>query len=314
MKKSLVALAVLAASGAVMAQSSVTIGGKVFVGLVKMSDSSTKVYDPGNTAGSRVFFRGTEDLGGGLKANFALEERFNSDNGTTGSTVRRFHAYSTVGLAGGFGAVNFGRQYTAGFTAVNNAVDPFGGDTVAALRNIGMTTKNVRVDNSIRYDGAFGGVKLAASWATDEGEPIVAGGADVPFVTNPVSLALTYAGGPVAAGITYEKGGNDSKETQLFGSYDFGVAKASLGFATYDTVANVNTKSWLLAATAPVGSGLLKAGYARSETAGLLTNAKFGLGYQYNLSKRTWVGVNYGKDSEVAVNGSGIDFVLSHSF
>lgn len=318
MKKSLVALAVLAASGVVMAQSSVTIGGKVFIGLQKLSDTSSKVYDPGNTAGSRVFFRGTEDLGGGLKANFALEERFNSDDGTTASAVRRFQAYSTVGLSGGFGSVNFGYQYTPSFTGVTNAVDPFGGDTVAHLRTAGMGPNTVRFENSIRYDGKFGAVGFGLAVATNE--PLAAVPVSVVnLATQPVSMAVTYADGPLAGGISYDVSGADSKQTALYGAYNFGVARVSLGFANAETLLKAKNKNWLLAVTAPVGSGLIKAGFARSEAttaAGVTTTtaSKFGLGYQYNLSKRTWVGVNYGKDSIPLLNDSGIDFVLSHSF
>ena len=86
MKKSLIALAVLAASGAAMAQSSVTVYGRL-----DASVGSAKVGAPGaalrgntqmfnsNMTSSRIGFRGTEDLGGGLKAIFALESNIQVD-------------------------------------------------------------------------------------------------------------------------------------------------------------------------------------------------------------------------------------------
>lgn len=306
MKKSLIALAVLAASGAVMAQSSVTIAGKVNVGYQKLSDTPAGFND---VHGSRWSMSGVEDLGGGMKATFGFEQRFAADTGllNTAGVGALFNGYSKVGLAGGFGAVNFGRQYNSGFLEVANAVDPFGGDGVAALRTAGMGPAFVRVDNSIRYDGAFGPVKFSVSHGLSE----VAG------TDNTSNFALTYAGGPIAAGLTYGKGAASISQTSLFGAYNFGVARVTLGFNTYDdgTAAGaLDRKGYLLGLTAPVGSGVAKVGYARSETAGVRKISKFGLGYQYNLSKRTSLEANYGNDSDAAKNASGYEFVLTHNF
>jgi predicted porin len=130
MKKSLIALAVLAASGAAMAQSSVTLFGVV---------DATVRYVDGGTSGniwsltnsgynsSRLGFRGTEDLGGGLSASFWLEAGVNNDNGTgsatstnntvagsasanTGTQGLTFNRRSTVSLAGSWGELRLGRD------------------------------------------------------------------------------------------------------------------------------------------------------------------------------------------------------------
>lgn len=126
MKKSLLALAVLTAiSGAASAQSSVTLYGKVDVGLVYESGNpagkSLRV-DSGITGGSRIGFKGVEDLGGGMKASFQLETGFCAD-GANGATQPNFctgsnqfmgrQAYGA--LSGGFGSVSGGRQYSLGF-------------------------------------------------------------------------------------------------------------------------------------------------------------------------------------------------------
>lgn len=328
MKKSLVALAVLAASGAVMAQSSVTIAGKVNVGYQKLSDTPAGFND---VHGSRWSMSGVEDLGGGMKATFGFEQRFAADTGllNTAGAGALFNGYSKVGLAGGFGAVNFGRQYNAGFLEVTNSVDPFGGDGVAELRSAGMgtTATFVRVNNSIRYDGAFGPVKFGVSHGLSE----VVGTTDI---TN---LFASYTGGPVAAAIAYGKGGGvgiDQSQTSLFGAYNFGVVRVILGMNTYDdgtAGSAADGKGYLLGLTAPVGSGVAKFGYARSEVGGVTNHAKFGMGYQYNLSKRTSLEFNYGKDSEngltpaasaaaralaapAAPDQSGYEFVLTHNF
>lgn len=112
MKKSLVALAVLAASGAAMAQSNVTLYGiaDVWFGSSKFevtgedSARQTKV-DSGGVDTSRWGMKGSEDLGGGLKANFQLESAVNMDDGTSTG----FDRQAWVGLSGGFGAVQLGK-------------------------------------------------------------------------------------------------------------------------------------------------------------------------------------------------------------
>ena len=119
MKKSLIALAVLAASGAAMAQSSVTLYGVADAGVTYLNGADNwSGVTSGNNLTSRLGFRGTEDLGGGLKANFVLEGGFNLDNGDGASGYAgakagegfQFKRRSTVGLSGGFGEVRMGRE------------------------------------------------------------------------------------------------------------------------------------------------------------------------------------------------------------
>src|SRR5438094_4135339 len=98
MKKSLLALAVLTAvSGAAFAQSSVTLYGKVDLGLVLDSGSASGKsirLDSGVTGGSRIGFKGVEDLGGGMKAAFQLETGYCADSAqgatSNGATVPNF--------------------------------------------------------------------------------------------------------------------------------------------------------------------------------------------------------------------------------
>ncbi len=123
MKKSLLALAVLGAfAGAAQAQSSVTIYGIVDTGITYTSKVATGTgtgskfaVNSGNIQGSRIGFKGVEDLGGGLSAVFQLETGFTNDNGglqgsdaVTSSNL--FRRKSVVGLSGGFGTVLLGRQ------------------------------------------------------------------------------------------------------------------------------------------------------------------------------------------------------------
>jgi len=306
MKKSLIALAVLAASGAAMAQSSVTVYGKVESSYQKLANTGATL---GGIHGSRVGFKGAEDLGGGLKANFQIEHRFTPDDGAQGGGVM-WNGLSTVGVSGGFGSVNFGRQYTASFLGANNMADPFGGDGAGALRSVGMRTTNVdgtlRVANSIKYNGSFGPVNVAVSTSVKEANAAAHSG-----------FALGYAAGPVGVGFGRDKGVAGATVTNFYGSYDFGMAKVSFGTGkTGGTMAA--SKGMLFGLTAPVGTGTLMAGFATAESAtGAKTNSKLGLGYAYPLSKRTSLEVTYGNDSKVAagtVGKSGYDFTLHHNF
>ncbi|MBK6556571.1 MAG: porin [Comamonadaceae bacterium] len=183
MKKSLIALAVLAASGAAMAQSSVTLFGVVDA-TIRYVDGGTNgnIWSLTNSGynSSRLGFRGTEDLGGGLSASFWLEAGVNNDNGTgsatstnntvagsasanTGTQGLTFNRRSTVSLAGSWGEVRLGRDFVPYFW--NTTIfDPFGTNGVGAVSNftlvgLGLLTGNslnstaagVRASNSIGY-------------------------------------------------------------------------------------------------------------------------------------------------------------------
>src|SRR6478672_11453613 len=153
MKKSLIALAVLAASGAAMAQSSVTLFGVVDATYAYGSGSVAKKSQLTNSGynSSRLGFRGVEDLGGGMSASFWLEAGLNNDNGTGGVTNTNnqaatstggglvFNRRSTVSLNGGFGEVRLGRDYTPQFWNLT-VFDPFGTNGVGTTQTMLGTT------------------------------------------------------------------------------------------------------------------------------------------------------------------------------
>lgn len=308
MKKSLLALAVLGAfAGAASAQSSVTLYGKLDLGFAKAAGSADKQVADGSS--SRVGFRGVEDLGGGLKALFQFEHRFNPDTGTVTNTAF-WHGLSTVGLGGSFGTVNLGRQYTAAFSLITNVIDPFGGDTVAGLRGESLTKSvaRLRTENSVRYDGAFGGLKVAADIAETP-----AGGVDRPY-----SVAAQYAAGPFMVAASYDNptGANDNLAT-LGGSYTFGPAKVSLGIGRGDNNSNVRVKQALAGVTVSVGAaGQVLAGYAQEEVGTADATKKVSLGYRHNLSKRTqlYTDVTRVNDLLSKTEKTGYDFGVIHTF
>lgn len=308
MKKSLLALAVLGAfAGAASAQSSVTLYGKLDLGFAKTAGSADKQVRDGS--GSRVGFRGVEDLGGGLKAMFQFEHRFNPDTGDQAATLF-WQGISTVGLGGSFGTVNLGRQYTAAFSLATNVIDPFGGDTVAGLRGESLTKSvaRLRTENSVRYDGAFGGLKVAADIAETP-----AGGVDRPY-----SVAAQYAAGPFMVAASYDNptGANDNLAT-LGGSYAFGPAKVSLGIGRGDNNSNVRVKQALAGVTVNVGAaGQVLAGYAQQEVGTADATKKVSLGYRHNLSKRTqlYTDVTRVNDLLSKTEKTGYDFGVIHTF
>ena len=325
MKKSLIALAVLAASGAAMAQSSVTLYGVADAGVTFVDGASNWTgLTSGNQLTSRIGFRGTEDLGGGLKANFWLEAGVNLDNGDGNSSYSAagdgnsfaFKRRSTVGLEGGFGEVRLGRELTAAYSAVSR-YDVFGsvglgasqlwanggnGDAAGAVNNAARTTDQ-RVSNAVTYVSPnFAGFKVAANYGFGE----VAGQNSQ---RRYMGLGATYDNGPLSLGLSGEQlSRNDSALTagditawSLGGSYDLGVAKLLAGyrqstvdnFAFASTGADAKRKGYMLAVTAPVGPGLVRAAYNRYQDSQTGTaDAKadhFAIGYIYSLSKRTSV-------------------------
>jgi predicted porin len=315
MKKSLLALAVLAFAGAASAQSSVTIFGKVDLALGKPIGTADKQVRDG--AGSRLGFRGQEDLGGGMFAIFGIEHRFSPDTGADSSGGAAFwNGFSWVGIRAGFGQLTLGRHYTAAFTDIQNQIDPFGGDTVAGLRGVGMipgSVGKVRVADSLRYDITAAGVKFAAT--VGEGTQPAATGVTTGPLDRPWSVAANYSAGPLFIGAGYEDPNDPDDHLWSVGAR-FGVGPATLraGFSSGKNTANASVRGWLLGATVKAGPGDVLVGYARSRVAGVTTGSRWGVGYRYPLSKRTFLYADLAREGKVATEKSGYDLGIQHNF
>ena len=308
MKKTLLALAVLGfAAGAASAQSNVTVYGKLDLGLAKPLGTDAKgLADAG---GSRLGFRGSEDLGNGLSALFGFEHRFDPDTGAANKAATFWQGYSTVGLKGAFGSVNIGRQYAPAFSLIQNQIDPFGGDTVGQLRDVGMRPggiTKVRVAGSVRYDFSANGFNVAASL----GEGDKNGGPDKPF-----SIAGNYSAGPLFVGIGYEDpAGETDKLVSAGARYNVGFATFSAGISTGTTAADLKARGYMVGADVPLGSGNVYTGFAEQKVDGVTVSRKFGLGYHHKLSKRTKLYADFGHDSKLASDKSGYDLGIQHNF
>jgi predicted porin len=305
MKKSLLALAVLTAvTGAAYAQSSVTIYGKVDLGLVMDSGSAAGKsirVSSGVTGGSRLGFKGVEDLGGGMKAAFQLETGYCADsaagapNFCTGSN--QFMGRQAHGdLTGSFGAISAGRQYSLGFNNLST-IDPFGTGFAGQVNNI-VDPSGIRLNNSATYTTpTIGGFNASAEIALGE----QTGNWQANRETGG---ALTYANGPAYVGFTYYGVDNAAgtstarKNYLLGGTYDFGIVKLhALGQKSTGAV-GLDVLDLMGGVTVPLGGGQLLASYIHHNDRNDVTNhdaSQWGAGYLYPLSKRTSIYTAYAK-------------------
>jgi len=309
MKKSLLALAVLGAfAGVASAQSSVTLYGTVDLSAkyVKNDGSARRVsLSQDGINSSQLGIKGTEDLGGGLKAGFVLLSGINADTGT--SNAQFWNRRATVSLMGNFGEVRLGRDYTPTFW--NNTVfDAFGtnglGDS-SHVQQMGVGTF-VRANNSIGYflpsgiGGVYGQVMVAASEGasgptlfntTVGANPGRYVGGRVGFAAGPFDIAGAFATQRLDAVV-----GQPSQKTyNIGGSYDLSVVKL-LAYFDRDTLSFTGTDKkenrGSFSVVVPLGQSEIHAGYELSKlnTNGTTTKIdQFAVGYVYNLSKRTAV-------------------------
>ena len=350
MKKSLIALAVLASAGVASAQSSVTLFGIVDATLAfgKGSVSNKTQLTNSGYNSSRLGFRGTEDLGGGMSASFWLEAGHNNDNGsgaptnlnnqstgtstaTAGTQGLTFNRRSTVSLGGGWGEVRLGRDYTPQFWNLT-VFDPFGTNGVGTTQTLNSTLGGVvavRASNSIGYflPGNLGGFYGQVQHYRGENNNNAANDG------TGTALRVGYANGPfnvaVATSSTKYATG-DIKSTNLGGQWDFGVAKLMGHYARDRVSGGATGKGGLIGGLVPVGPGEIRLAYStyKTDVAGTPKTNKIALGYVHNLSKRTAVYATYARlknsgGAAQALNGSGgaananstgYDFGVRHSF
>jgi predicted porin len=301
MQKKLIALAIAGMAAApAFAQSNVTIYGiaDVYYGYGKTDDGNKfSGINSGGLSGSRLGFKGTEDLGNGLKALFVYElgtVNVDSNSSTSGAGFNRTRQ-TYVGLGGNWGTAVAGRLQSPGYdfgvkydtfgAAVFSPVGQLstGGDMTISGRNSFVAGNyDTRLDNAAAYiSPSFGGVTLKAAYAF--GEQIKTkeeAGYGVKKPANAWALAADYDNGPLSVGaVWHDLNGQeahvtglreDQTEWALGASYDFTVVKLT---ATYQQAKNktrgdnidgttVKSKLWNIGAAIPVGPGAVKVAYA----------------------------------------------------
>lgn len=370
MQKKLIAVAIAAISAApAFAQSNVTIYGRADYGYVSRSgdDGASPNRDRKNEflsgigAGSRIGFKGAEDLGNGVKAIWQMEFGTAIDAGANAAATWG-NRNSYLGVTGNFGTVVGGKLDGVRY-GIFNKYDAFGGGYSGNFTQ--MTAQVDRANNAVAYISPkfMGGFDLTLAYATHIGSanPLALGlqegsgsatagntGNDGDAGLNTIRLA--YGNGPISVDLDWERVSfksngagtaaavDDITVWTIGGSYDFGMLKLGGvydnlkvdGRAGAGTLADVD--SWFISASIPFGKFVGKVTYGETEDDQINNSQsdKWGVGLQYNLSKRTNVYANYGRisnDSAAAIqlspqaNGlgigygtKGIDIGMAHSF
>jgi predicted porin len=297
MKKQVIALAILGlVSGLAAAQSSVTVYGTVDLGLLTQNHATnkTQLYN-GGIAPSIWGFRGTEDLGGGLKASFNLESHFSADTGAgVGPLFRR---QSNVGLSSAdWGTLTLGNQYGPAVLAFA-ATDPRGlrenfSGLYSWAYNSGVNGNNdvgVFLQNSVSYSHKLGPVGIGLAHSVSEGKGAV------------YSLGATYTG-PVTLSAAYQstnKPGTSKRMSTLYtlgAAYTMGDLTGKLNYlrgvnkdaATLLEASKVSVigagVDWKTASNNTVGAAVY---FGKDKLASTDKTTTFILSDEYALSKRT---------------------------
>lgn len=266
---------------------------------VKTGALTVKKLDSGGLNTSRFGVRGTEDLGGGLKAGFWLESQVDTDTGVAGGGSAFWGRRATVSLAGEFGEVRLGRNKTVSRLHLED-FDPTSftglGSIQAVYSNLGSGngTAYGRADNLVSYSlpgnlgGFYGGVDISAAegTASNKGQSVRGG-----YKAGPLHVSGTYASTTNAAN------SSKFKLTSIGAAYDFGVIRPAFSY-TESKYLSRKQEIMSVSATAPLGQGQLWASYTDAKANGAAETTVAGFtaigdanllaaGYIYNLSKRT---------------------------
>lgn len=310
-----------------------------YAGSIRMAGDggrTSKVGSGGMTT-SWIGFKGSEDLGGGLRANFALTSFMQVNSGVpgrfTGDTF--FSRDANLGLSGGFGAVTVGRGLAPNFlpTVIANPFgDSFTFSPLVLHANVGLfngtgwtatTPSDTGWSNEVIYSTPkFGGLSGNVHYQFSNLDSTTGNSGK-----KNIGLNAMYFNGPLALTGFYERDqlnnpvvtafspANTKKDWMLGGSYDFTVAKA---FLTYGQAANNLTpkaKTTSVGVSAPVGAGKVMAAYANTSLDSGVSRKTASLGYDYFLSKRTDVYAVLMNDKITAKStGNSFGIGIRHSF
>lgn len=332
MKKNVIALVIagaFAAPAAVLADSSnVTIYGTLNADFenVKADGGAANVSSRNRVSSnsSNIGFKGSEDLGNGLKAIFQVESSVGLDNGVGTFSARN----SNVGLSGGFGTVFLGNWDTP-YKYSTGRLDPFGNTGIGGYSSImgsggsvtggnTVTSFDRRMNNSVQYwTPSMNGFSARVAYGANEEE--AASGSPSP---NTWSLSAGYENGPVYITAAYDRhdeffaADKSDDAWKIGGSYTFGNTTIGAIYEQIDfefATGDLELRNWYLSLTHKIGPGTIRAAYTRSRDpkgsslTGIAAGAgapgvnndagahQFVIGYGYSLSKRTEVYALYSK-------------------
>lgn len=341
MKKTMLAIAAtLVCTTSAFAQSSVQISGisDIFVGSMKAAgdDGRTNVVNSGGLTTSWFGFSGSEDLGGGLKANFQLTSFLQTDDGTqgrfTGDTF--FSRDANVSLSGGFGSVLLGRWMAPNFlpsVVANPLGDSFVFSPLILHMNVPLfnqtgwqstTPSDTGWSNQLVYSTPdIGGFKANLQYQFGEQS------GDNKNKKN-VGANFFYFGGPLTVTGFYERAqisnpgagsylGTTKTAWMLGGAYDFKMVKPYLSYGQSEADdTDVKAKTLQVGASVPLGAGSVIGSWAQTKLSGVDLNRKtLTVGYDYNLSKRTDVYAMVMNDKITSYNsGTSFGVGIRHRF
>lgn len=318
--KYLIATGLVACALPALAQSTISIYGVVDVyGQYLDGASRLSRVQSGGLNSSRLGFRSTEDLGGGLRALFTLESGFNVDDGNINQGGTFYGRQAFVGLAGGWGEVTLGRQYSSIYHASNDlsvfANQPAGpstaviggfGDGYEPVRGASSSTPGpstgatghggpARVNNSIRYASPdFSGFRLSTLYGAGEASGSTS-------ETRLYDVALRYTGYGFDGMLSYvddkaQRGGAADTRASivtLAGSYSFAPFRIVAGYIDFDDKrpANLDGKGYWVGGQYQLGAHTLKAQFVQNKPKyGSDNKTKaWGIGWAYAFSNRTSV-------------------------
>jgi predicted porin len=322
-----------------MAQSSITIYGIADAGLSfeggNKAGAVTKVTG-GIESGSRLGYKGVEDLGNGNTALFLLEHGIALDTGNSGQGGVLFGRQAYVGIANkDLGTLTFGRQYATHYLAAVFA-DPFSSGTSADEKNlINAVSNGGRMDNSIKYASAvFNGVSGNLDYAAGE----VGGDASA---GRSLGVSLAYTNGPLALRLAVHNKSNDTatthlgsaRNTLLAANYTFSLAKLYLAYgvnkgplsstlrnatnpyglavAPVATAVTQDSTDALVGVTVPFGLHTVLASWIHKDDKEAQNQDadQLAVGYRYNLSRRTDVYLVYAR----MLNKNGASYTLGNA-
>ncbi len=252
-------------------------------------EDSRTVINSGNQSSSRIGFRGTEDLGNGLKALFNIEAGVALDTGAADSTM--FGRRAVVGLQGSFGTLTVGREYSP-IAAVAAATDALGqglyGSNLSAFTS-GRLTR--RLANSVNYkSNGAGGFTVNAAYST--GEKAVDPSGDL------MGVSLEYKNGGLYLGAGYHQlerlATGDDKEYAFGAGYSFGAFEVKGNYLVANpTGANNEYKNANLGGTYSAGPGKFLVNFQQQKLENGAKGNTVSVGYTYALSKRTNIYTTY---------------------
>ena len=267
------ALGLVACSGLASAQSSVTLYGVADIGLTKITGKTTQLISSGtqNNGTSRWGVRGSEDMGGGLKAGFNFEAQLSLLDGAT--AANQFARQANMSLGGGFGTLKAGRSLTPSWYGVM-AWELTGSANYSVVNSqFGYGGVNSRHNAEVSYTSPnMGGLSVTVGhlFAPNNGN----------VAKNDINVM--YKSGPLAASLVYNKLDNKGKNMALGASYNFGSFK--LAGSWQDATGGALGKGFTLGGSVPVGAVTITVDLAR-DTQKKYTDAM--LEVKYALSKRT---------------------------